>query len=113
MLIFSLKGSSINCYLDNNALESLIKGDSNTTIIAAIVATSWRLLQKFIFDIFVGRVSPKLNIADRPTRTKAEMPYECGILTEFRELFRILTVVRTDRRNISLSGDSVKSYSSK
>ena len=52
MIRFVLNGSSINCYLDNNnALASLIKGDIDTTIIAAMVATFLRFLQKFNIDI--------------------------------------------------------------
>ena len=112
MLRFVLKGSCVNCYLyNNNALASLIKGDSNTTIIAAMVAAFWRALQKFNIDIFLGRVSSKLNIADHPTRRKEDLPYGCGILTEFNELFRTLAMVGRARKNIFLPNDFVKGFS--
>ena len=108
MLRFGLQGSSINCYLDNNnALAPLIKGDINTTIIAAMVATFWRLLRKFSIDIVLGRARSKLSIADRPTRSKADLPYECGSLAEPRELFRIPTAVKRDHGNAFLPSDFV------
>ena len=66
-----LKGSSINAYLDNNnALCALIRGDSNTAVIADMVAVFWLVLQKYGIDIWLGRVCSKLNIADHPTRTE-------------------------------------------
>ena len=112
MLRFALKGCSINCYLDNNnSLSALIKGDSNTHVIAAMVATFWRVLQKFNIDIFLGRVSSKLNIADHPTRSKSELPYGFDSLTEFNELFRMLTIIKRAHQNLFLPNDLVKNLS--
>ena len=89
-----LKGSSINAYLDNNnALCALIRGDSNTAVIADMVAVFWLVLQKYGIDIWLGRVCSKLNIADHPTRTESSLPYKVLATAPYRELFKLAQIV--------------------
>ena len=114
MLRFYLKGFSINCYLgNNNALCALIKGDSNTAIIADVVATFWRLLQKFGIDIWLGRVSSKMNIADHPASSMEGPPYSAQTLSEYNERFRMLMVVKRARSNCFKKDDFVERYESR
>ena len=64
-----LAGSAINLYIDNdNVLTSLVRGDSGTDIIAAMIAVFWRIAEAYSIDIWLGRVASKRNPADRPTR---------------------------------------------
>ena len=89
-----LRNSSINAYLDNNnALCALIRGDSNTAVIADMVAVFWMVLQKYGIDIWLGRVSSKLNIADHPTRTESSLPYEVLLSAPYTELFKLAQIV--------------------
>ena len=89
-----LRNSSINAYLDNNnALCALIRGDSNTAIIADMVAVFWKVLQKYGIDIWLGRVGSKLNIADHPTRTESSLPFEVKTSAPYNELFKLAQIV--------------------
>ena len=98
---FVFRGKPINIYPDNkSALAALIKGDSDTNIIASTVATSWRALRRFNIDVLLGRVSSKLNIADHPTRSKEELPYECERLAEFAALFKLFMIVTRAHNNV-------------
>ena len=46
----------------------------------------------------------KLNISDRPKRAKEELPYECRILTDFKELLRMLMMVKRAQQCDFLKG---------
>ena len=64
-----LKGSCCWAYLDNNnCLASIVRGDSNTCIIAILVARFWQIVQRFDICVWFPRVHSGLNPADLPTR---------------------------------------------
>ena len=66
-----LKGSCCWVYMgNNNCLASLVRGDSNTGIIAILVARFWQLVQRFDICVWFPRVHSDLNPADLPTRGK-------------------------------------------
>ena len=66
-----LKGSCCWVYLDNsNCLAALVRGDSNTGIIAILAARLWQLVQRFNICVWFSRVHSDLNPADLPTRGK-------------------------------------------
>ena len=70
-----LKGPCCWVYLDNNnCLASLVRGDSNTGIIAILVARFWQFLQRFDICVWFSRVHSDLNPADLPTRGK-KLPF--------------------------------------
>ena len=74
-----LRNSAIIAYIDNDSgLCALIRGDSNAAAIADMCEVFWRALQKYGIDLRMGRLSPKLNIDDRPTRIERSLPYEVG-----------------------------------
>ena len=62
-----LNGSCCWVYLcNNNFLETLIRGDSNTGIIAILVSRFWQLVQRFDICVWFSRVHLDLNPADPP-----------------------------------------------
>ena len=87
-----LKGKAINLYIDNNnVLTSLVRGDSGTDIIAAMIALFWRISESYQIDIWLGRVPSKRNPADLPTRS-ASLPFKVLKRNEFSGLFKLLTL---------------------
>ena len=89
MLRNRLRNSPVGDYRDNNnRLFALIRGDRNTAVIVDMSATSWRVLQRYGVDIFLGGVSSMLNIADHAARAERSLPYEVEERVHFRELFR-------------------------
>ena len=70
-----LKGPCCWVYLgNNNCLASLVRGGSNTGIIAILVARCWQLVQRFDICVWVSRVRSDLSPADLPTRGK-KLPF--------------------------------------
>ena len=66
-----LQGSRCWVYVDNNnCLAALIRGDSNTDIIAVLVARFWRTTQRRDICVWFPRAKSTLNPADIPTRAK-------------------------------------------
>lgn len=101
-----LANCTVNIYIDNNnALASVIRGDSNTTIIADMVAVFWRALVALGIDVWLGRVGSKLNIADIPTRDKPRLPFKVLQRSQYKELFTLLDIVRRARDNVFREGD--------
>ena len=91
---FKLKGKALNLYIDNNnVLTTLVRGDSGTNFLAAMIACFWRISEAFSIDIWLGRVHSKLNPADLPTRHTA-VPFPVKNKSEFRELFRLLQLTK-------------------
>ena len=80
----AIRNSSVNAYLDEyNGICALIRGDINTAVIVDMAATFGRVLRRYGFYLWIGRVGSKLNISDRPTRTESYLPYEVGKCTPF------------------------------
>ena len=85
-----LRNSACTIYLDsNNAIASLLRGDSCDSFIAAMVAVFWKLIQKLGMVVLIGRVTSKLNVADLPTRY-LPTPFEVEHISEFRQLLALL-----------------------
>ena len=83
-------GSSINLYIDNNnVLTALVRGDSGTDLIAAMIAMFWRIAEAYSIDIWLGRVASKRNPADLPTR-EAPITFKVEKRVEFSQLFQLL-----------------------
>lgn len=52
----SLRGKSCWVYLDNNnCLDALVRGDSNTDVIAVLVARFWQLAQRYDICLVFAR----------------------------------------------------------
>ena len=101
-----LANRTVNIYIDNNnALAALIRGDSNTVIVADMAAVFWRALVALGIDVRLGRVGSKLNIAGIPTRDKPRLPYQALRKEQFEELFTLLDIVRRARENVFRQGD--------
>ena len=65
----SLGGTCFWIYLDNNnRLEAIVRGGSNTGIIAILVARFWHMVHRFDICAWFSRVRSDLNPADLPTR---------------------------------------------
>ena len=93
-----------NAYLgENSALFALVMGDSNTAAIADMAAFFWRARtrRRISIDIWLGRVISKLNIADRPTRSKRPLPLEAVRKSPYKELFRSAQMVIKAKPRIS------------
>ena len=87
-----LQGKSVNLYIDNNnVLTSLVRGDSSSELMAAMIACFWKIAEEFSIDIWLGRVPSKKNPADLPTR-EVELPFPVCQRVEFHELFKLLTL---------------------
>ena len=81
-----LKNASVALCLDsNNAIESLLRGDSCDSFISATVAVFWKLTQQLGIAIWVGRVKSELTVADFPTRS-LPVPYPAEHSSEFKNL---------------------------
>ena len=92
---FVLRNKSVNIYIDNNnALCALIRGDSNTAVIADMSACFWRLCQSFGIDVWLGRVGSKLNIADHPTREESSLPFKVVKTSDYKNLFKLSQIVQ-------------------
>ena len=90
-----LSGSCIWVYLDsNNCLAALVRGDSNTAVIAVLVARFWKIVQRHNICVWFSRVNSKLNPADRPTRNKI-LPYNTSRHTSFKSLRPLFAYCRT------------------
>ena len=64
-----LQGRSCWIYLDNNnCLAVLVRGDSDTDAIAALVARFWHLAQLRNICVWFSRARSNINPADLPTR---------------------------------------------
>ena len=82
----SIRGSSCWCYLDNNnCLEALVRGDSNTDVIAVLVARFWKLVQRYDIHVWFPRVKSKLNPDDLPTRGR-KLPLSAQSKLPFKSL---------------------------
>ena len=91
---FALKNKSVNIYIDNNnALCALIRGDSNTAVIADMAACFWRLCQQFGIDVWLGRVGSKLNIADHPAREESSLPFKVVKTNDYKNLPKLSQIV--------------------
>ena len=81
----SLQGSCFWVYVDNNnCLAALARGDSNTDIIAVLVARFWRTAQRRDICVWFPRVESTLNPTDLPTRARESYPSVLGIPGDFR-----------------------------
>ena len=88
-----LRNRTINIYLYNdNSNAALIRGDSDTEIIARLVCHFWRIAQEVNLTVWIGRVASNLNIADVPTRLQT-FPYPVRERVEFKNLFKLTIVV--------------------
>ena len=86
-----LRGSCCWVYLDNNnCLAALVRGDSNTGVIAILVARFWQLAQRYNICVWMSRVRSDLNPADLPTRGKS-LPFRPRYRRGFRS-FRPLSI---------------------
>ena len=66
-----LRGKCCWVYLDsNNSLAALVSGDSNTDVIAVLVARFWQLVQARDICVWFSRVRSKINPSDLPTRNE-------------------------------------------
>ena len=89
-----LRGSCCWVYLDsNNCLAALTRGDSNTDVIAVLVARFWRTVQRFDICVWFSRVRSKVNPADLPTRDK-QLPFRAKKYTRFPALKQLYTHCR-------------------
>ena len=81
-----LRGCSCWCYLgNNNFLAALVRGDSNTEVIAVLVDRFWKLVQRYDIRVWFSRVRSKLNPAYLPTRKK-NLPFSAKRRTSFKSL---------------------------
>ena len=70
-----LRNCTIDIYLDNdNSNAALIRGDSDTEIIARLVCHFWRIAQEINLTVWIGRVASKLNISGVPARLQPPIP---------------------------------------
>ena len=93
-----LRGKSCWIYLDNNnCLAALVRGDSNTEVIAVLVARFWQLAQRYNICVWFSRVRSKLNPADHPTRGK-QLPFRASVKTPFKSLRSLFQLCRTQLR---------------
>ena len=89
-----LANRAIYLYIDNNNVAtSLVRGDSGTDSIAAMIAMFWRIAEAYSIDVWIGRVSSKRNPADLPTR-EVQLPFKVLRRMEFNELFKLLQLTR-------------------
>ena len=95
-----LRGSYCWIYLDsNNSLSALARGDSNTEVIAILVARFWQMVQTYDICPWFPRVRPKLNPADLPTRSK-RLPYTPRRSVSFKNSTRLFTLCRSQPASI-------------
>ena len=59
-------------------------------------------------DVWLDPVSSKLNIADRPTRSNEELPYETLKVAPYKEPLWAPEMAQQDPRNRSSGDDFVK-----
>ena len=90
-----LAGSCIWVYLDsNNCLAAIVRGDSDTAVIAILVARFWKIVQRHNICVWFSRVNTKLNPADRPTRNQI-LPYRTAQHLSFKSLRSLFTLCRS------------------
>ena len=71
----SLGGAFCWIYLDNNNfLAALVRGDSNTGVIASLVARFWQLVQRLDICAWPYRAHSDLSIDDLPARGR-KLPF--------------------------------------
>ena len=88
-------------YVDNNnVLAAISRGDSNTDVIAVLVARLWKTLHKFSICAWFSRVPSKLNPADLPTRGKA-LPFTPGRTSRFKHLAKLFRLTRDELNRVA------------
>ena len=96
-----LAGQCCWIYLDsNNSLAALVRGDSNTDIIAVLVARFWQLVQSRNICVWFSRVRSKINPADLPTRMKI-LPYKPRKSCAFKSSATLFQHCRTQLAKLS------------
>ena len=80
----------VNLYIDNDAASNtLIRGDCQDPALAATIGQFWKKAEQLGADIWIGRVPPKANPADSPTRGQ-ELPFPIAGRVQFKSLFRLM-----------------------
>ena len=90
----SMRGICCWIYLDNNCLAALVRGDSNTEVIAILVARFWLLVQRRNVCVWFSRVRSKLNPDELPT-LGGTLPYRSSFsppLTVIGHTFQAMSV---------------------
>ena len=97
-----LQGSCCWVYIDNNnCLAALIRGDSNTDIIAVLVARFWRTVQRRDICVWFSRVKSTLNPPDLPTRAK-KLSFRAMYSRGFSSSKGLYAVCRPNLRKLDL-----------
>ena len=97
-----LQGSCCWVYIDNNnCLAALIRGDSNTDIIAALVARCWRTVQRHDICVWFSRVKSTLNPAALPNRAK-KLSFRAKYYRGFSSSKGLYAVCRSNLRKLDL-----------
>ena len=89
-------GKSIWIYLDsNNSLSALVRGDSNTDVIAVLVARFWKLAQTYGTCAWFPRVRATINPADLPSMGRI-LPYNSRRALGFRNSMALFRRCRSE-----------------
>ena len=97
-----LQGSCCWVYLDNNnCLAALIRGDSNTEIIAVLVARFWRTVQRHDIFVWFSRAKSTLNPADLPARAKI-LSFRARYKRTFASSKGLFAVCRANLRKLTV-----------
>ena len=81
------------CLGNNNCLDALILGDSNTDVIAILVAMFWQMAQRFDIFVWISHVWSTLNPADLPTRGE-KLPAKASSRCSIRSLKNLFLACR-------------------
>ena len=89
-----LRGSACWFYLGRkNSIASLVRGDSNTDVNAAIVARFWQMAQAYDICPWFSMVRSEINPSDLPTRSR-RLPYPPRRSASFGNSIRLVARCR-------------------